>query len=149
MAGGEVISRRRRCSPEADPGEIPGEVRVVRGYKGLGRLPGTTANLLRGLWKLAVQRSGVLTAEPGRGETEQRGGGGARVCGEAAADEGAGRGHGGQIKPEPRDFGSGVTEGDTGDHGRGCRADVALRGVGEEEAARWARLVSEMRCGAG
>ena len=63
MAGGKVISRRRRCSPEADPGEIPGEVRVVRGYKGLGRLPGTTTNLLRGLWELAVQRSGVLTAE--------------------------------------------------------------------------------------
>ena len=43
-----------------------------------------------GLWKFAVQRSGVLTAEQGRGETEQRGGGGARVCGEAAADGGAG-----------------------------------------------------------
>ena len=76
MAGGEVISRRRRCSPEAGPGEIPGEVRVVRGYKGLGRLPGTTTNLLWGLWELAVQRNDVLTAEQRRGEAEQRGGGG-------------------------------------------------------------------------
>jgi len=107
----------------------------VRGYKGLGRLPGTTANLLWGLWELAVQQSGVLTAEQGRGGTEQCGGSGARVCGEAAADEGAGRGHGGQIKPEPRDFGSGVTEGDPGDHGRGCRADVARALHGGDEPA--------------
>ena len=91
------------------PREIPGEVRVMRGYKGLGRLPGTMAKLLRGLWELAVQRSGVLTAEQGRGETEQRGGGGARVCGEAAADEGVGRGHGGQIKPEPRPHLAGIS----------------------------------------
>ena len=73
---GGVETRRQWCSPEAGPGEIPGEVRVVRGYKGLGRLPGTTANLLRGLWELAVQRSGVLTAEQRRGEAERRGGGG-------------------------------------------------------------------------
>ena len=72
---------------------------------------------------------------------------------EAAADEGAGRGHGGQIKPEPRDFGPGVTEGDPGDHGRGCRADVAraLRG-GEEPASGAGRSAGEARggpCGAG
>ena len=48
-------------------------------------------------------------------------------------DEGTGRGHGGQIKPEPSDFGSGVTEGDPWDHGRGCRADVALGGVGKKK----------------
>ena len=105
----------------------------MRGYKGLGRLPGTTANLLRGLWELAVQRSGVLTAEQGRGETEQRGGGGARVCGEAAADEGAGRGHGGQIKPEAWDFGSGVTEGDSGDHGGKSRVRLLRGAEGMEE----------------
>jgi len=54
---------------------------------------------------------------------------------EAAADEGAGRGHGVQIKPEPRDFGSGVTEGDPGDHGRGCRVDVARALHGGDEPA--------------
>jgi len=118
LASGEVISQRRRFSPEADPGEIPGEVRVVRGYKGLGRLPGTTANLLRGLWKLAVQRSGVLTAEQGRGETEQHGGSGARVCGEAAADEGAGG------------CGAVVKRGRAGDLGEACPGGIPARIAG-------------------
>ena len=68
--------RRGQSSSAAGPGEIPGEVRVVRGYKLLGRLPGTTTNLLRGLWELAVQWSSVLTAEQRRGEAEQHGGGG-------------------------------------------------------------------------
>ena len=68
------------------------------------------------------------------GAVARHGGAGRRArVREAAVDEGAGRGHGVQIKPEPRDFGSGVTE---GDHGRGCRADVAraLRG-GDEPAS--------------
>jgi len=60
------------------------------------------------------------------GAVARHGGAGRRArVREAPADEGAGRGHGGQIKPEPRDFGSGVTEGDPGDHGRGCRVDSA------------------------
>jgi len=60
------------------------------------------------------------------GAVARHGGAGRRArVREAAADEGAGRVTGGQIEPEPRDFGSGVTEGDPGDHGRGCRAVVA------------------------
>ena len=49
------------------------------------------------------------------GAVARHGGAGRRArVREAAADEGAGRVTGGQIEPEPRDFGSGVTEGISG-----------------------------------
>ena len=58
--GGEE-SRRRSIHTSGLSKHDSSEVRVVLGGKGLGKLPGAKAKLLRGLWWLVVQRSGVCT----------------------------------------------------------------------------------------
>ena len=81
--GGEE-SRRRSIHTSGLSKHDSSEVRVVLGGKGLGKLPGAKAKLLRGLWWLVVQRSGVCTvaqssARQWRGGARWISGGG---CGE-------------------------------------------------------------------
>ena len=80
--GGEE-SQRRSIHTSGLSKHDSSEVRVVLGGKGLGKLPGAKAKLLRGLWWLVVQRGGGRAAAQGFCAVEQGRGVRVRVAGSA------------------------------------------------------------------